>query len=1061
MLWCIQDAPRVHHSFLKPMKNIKFDILCAVLLAASPLTAQLTLNPNPARVIGQPKILLTSTQPNLVEGRELSSPNGVAVDLSGGSAGAIYVADSGNNRVLVWKSATNFTDGAMADAVIGQKDRFTTFAQGPATGFSSGLSSPTSVAVDGSGNLYVADSGNNRILRFPRPLNQPEDVKLPDMVIGQANFSTTQPATNEKGLALTVNNTTYRTGMLFDAAGNLYFSDPLNNRVLRYSAASLRAGANAPTADRVFGQPDFSTNKLPVAPTGGNVRLVKEGLGQPAGLALDQAGRLFVADIYNRVVVYEPPFDFNGKPASRIMGVVVTPAGQPAPTTVTSGTLGSITRVDPPNAIFTIGNLSYVLDSPNNRILQFDPVDQWPGETPTVPSPLAKKVYAQADFTSAKPNRGIPEAGANSLSNPVAAIVAAGRVYIADAGNNRVLSFNEDSLDRAEHVLGQNEFALTSPNLTEGREFFLFSGFRSVNGINAIFGDGVGMAVDLKSDPPALYVSDTYNNRILGFRDVRKVRPGDKADLVIGQVDFQRVLINSPENDTEIRGDSGLFTPAGIAVDPNGHLWVADSGNSRVLRFPRPFAVSGPQRADRVIGQASFTSKLTDTTPRTLSRPVGIAFTSAGHLLVSDTVQNRVLFFEKPSGGDFTTGQSATKVFGQSDFLSSTAIVGDDSTGMALPRGIAVNVDDRLYVADTGNHRLLAYERVPATAGITAQPTFVLTGEAPGQGRLNSPHAVAISPVGNEIWVADTRNNRVVRFPRYENLFINKGIEAAVPSNAPLGLTVDSFGNILVGESVNRISLYFPGVATANSASYSSRAISPGQIASVFPRGVGFTFGTETKQFNELPNPIPLPRALADIAVLLNDQPLPLYFVSPGQINFLVPMGNPTTGNGEMQIVRPSSGQIIAASTINFGSASPALFAASGTGSGQIAALNQDGSVNSAANAEARGRVVQLFGTGQGFVPNAPADGELVPNSPLVSTATPQVIMGAGIVPPANVLFSGLAPGLVGVWQINVKIPDTVAPGNSVPVAVVMGGIPSTEGPVAGRPLVTTICVKQ
>ena len=347
-------------------------------------------------------------------------------------------------------------------------------------------------------------------------------------------------------------------------------------------------------------------------------------------------------------------------------------------------------------------------------------------------------------------------------------------VYIVDSGNNRVLSFNQNSLDRAEHVLGQYEFALTSPNLTEGREFYLFSGFRSVSGINGVFGDGVGMAVDLKSDPPALYVADTYNNRILGFRDVRKVRPGDKADIVIGQVDFQRVLINSPGNDIEVRNDTGLFIPAGIAVDPDGHLWVADSGNSRVLRFPRPFAVSGQQRADRVIGQSSFTSKLTDATPRTLSRPVGIAFTSAGHLLVSDTLQNRVLFFEKPAGGDFTNGQSATKVFGQPDFLSATAVVGDASTGMALPRGIAVDVDDRMYVADTGNNRLLAFERVPSTAGITAAPTYILTGEAPNQGRLSSPHAVAISPVGNEIWVADTRNNRVVRFPRYENLFVSK-----------------------------------------------------------------------------------------------------------------------------------------------------------------------------------------------------------------------------------------------------------------------------------------------
>ena len=105
--------------------------------------------------------------------------------------------------------------------------------------------------------------------------------------------------------------------------------------------------------------------------------------------------------------------------------------------------------------------------------------------------------------------------------------------------------------------------------------------------------------------------------------------------------------------------------------------------------------------------------------------------------------------------------------------------------------------------------------------------------------------------------------------------------------------------------AVNRVSLYFPGVAPANAASGSPRALSPGQYASIYPRGVGFAFGDRTMVFNELPDPLPMPRELADIAVMLDDQPLPLHFVSPGQINFLTPMGNPTSGSGELQVIRP------------------------------------------------------------------------------------------------------------------------------------------------------------
>src|SRR5262249_41567108 len=148
--------------------------------------------------------------------------------------------------------------------------------------------------------------------------------------------------------------------------------------------------------------------------------------------------------------------------------------------------------------------------------------------------------------------------------------------------------------------------------------------------------DGAGIAIDKTSSPPHLYVADTYNNRILGFRDVRNVRPGDRADVVIGQRDFQRALINDPTNDPNQVTDSGLYLPAGLAIDGGGNLYVADSGNGRVLRFQRPFDQPGPIRPDLVLGQTSFFTKITDATSRTMSRPYGLAFSNDGNLLVSD-----------------------------------------------------------------------------------------------------------------------------------------------------------------------------------------------------------------------------------------------------------------------------------------------------------------------------------------------------------------------------------------------------------------------------------------
>jgi uncharacterized protein (TIGR03437 family) len=142
----------------------------------------------------------------------------------------------------------------------------------------------------------------------------------------------------------------------------------------------------------------------------------------------------------------------------------------------------------------------------------------------------------------------------------------------------------------------------------------------------------------------------------------------------------------------------------------------------------------------------------------------------------------------------------------------------------------------------------------------------------------------------------------------------------------------------------------------------------------VYPLGSN-TFGTETQVFNELPNPVPLPKELAGLEVLLNDRAVPLYFVSPGQINYLVPYDLPPSGTVEVQVVRKSTGQVLASGNIVMAPVSPALFVQGGFPQGALAALNQDGTVNSPANPAARGEVITLFGTGLGEVTSRPAEG--------------------------------------------------------------------------------------
>jgi uncharacterized protein (TIGR03437 family) len=105
-----------------------------------------------------------------------------------------------------------------------------------------------------------------------------------------------------------------------------------------------------------------------------------------------------------------------------------------------------------------------------------------------------------------------------------------------------------------------------------------------------------------------------------------------------------------------------------------------------------------------------------------------------------------------------------------------------------------------------------------------------------------------------------------------------------------------------------------------------------------------------------------------------------------------------------------------------------------------------------------RGDYIELFGTGQGFVANAPPDGQAA-TGPVPTAVNPQILLGGAYVPSANITYSGLAPTLVGVWQINFQVPTTVTAGNDVPIVVIMNSIPSDNPSVQGQ-ISTTIALK-
>ncbi|MEO8027422.1 MAG: hypothetical protein ABI823_13165, partial [Bryobacteraceae bacterium] len=154
----------------------RISVLAALFAGIPTAWAQtsVVLNSSPTRVLGHVKVNQQTSAPNLVEGREFYAPQSIALDTSV-TPPILYVADTINNRVLAFKNATSLSKGNTADKVIGQRDLISTTPQGPNSGsggLSTGLSVPIAVAVDKSGNLYVIDAGNQRILRYPKPLQQ-------------------------------------------------------------------------------------------------------------------------------------------------------------------------------------------------------------------------------------------------------------------------------------------------------------------------------------------------------------------------------------------------------------------------------------------------------------------------------------------------------------------------------------------------------------------------------------------------------------------------------------------------------------------------------------------------------------------------------------------------------------------------------------------------------------------------------------------------------------------------------------------------------------------------
>jgi hypothetical protein len=538
----------------------------------------------------------------------------------------------------------------------------------------------------------------------------------------------------------------------------LYVADSANNRVLVWFDAL--AAASFRPADLVLGQPDFQ--ERPCASVPANQRLCS-----PQGVAVDSAGRVYVADRGNcRVVAFDRPMT-NGPLIARAWG-------QPDTSTVSCIYLQNATTIPQPLdvSISPLGEL-FIAESAYGRVMGFAPVTPpaWPSAVPTW-------VFGQPSLTT-----NACTAVSCGINGQIEA--TSSRLYAVDTNRSRVLLF--DRLPDAGWDSANPSAVLGQPRLDAGFYNYTPNASTFVNNPIALAGDTTGVWVSdatrvLRFDAP--FVNGEAATQVLGAPDFTtngstagSMVSSSAAGLFLGQsnrvvryatpatgsvlspwVFGQESLLSNDPNSVDSVGMNG---PGSIAIDrtvtPNA-LWVSDSQNRRVLGWRTTNFVTG-QPADVVIGAASFGSNPPSTVvgPTTFSSMTLSA--TNGQLFVSDYGNNRLLVFGANGGAPLA-------VFGQNDFSTNTCADGGLAAApLCGNSGAAEALSDSVFLVPHGSgSRVLEFS---FDGGVKAIGQDNLSLGRPGRvkaGGFDFARAVALdrSVFPNRLYVVDSNNNRLL-----------------------------------------------------------------------------------------------------------------------------------------------------------------------------------------------------------------------------------------------------------------------------------------------------------
>jgi len=538
----------------------------------------------------------------------------------------------------------------------------------------------------------------------------------------------------------------------------------------------------------------------------------------------------------------------------------------------------------------------------------------------------------------------------------------------------------------------------------------------------------LGMALDSAGN---LYIADSSNHR------VREVAGGTISTVAgNGTAGYT--------GDSAAATSAELDVPSGVAVDSSGTLYIADTSNEVIRKVAGTTITT--YAGNNSLGKGG-TGDHGLATSAQLDTPTGLALDAAGNLYIADSGNNWIRIVTKSSG-----------------------IITTLSTGSATlksPKGVAVDAAGNVYIADTNNSRVL---KVTPSGSITKTTTVAGTSVIGSSGdggpatsaQLNYPYGVAVDAAGN-LYIADTNNQRIRRVSAATGTITtvagtgrsgytgDGGFSTSAQLSFPRGILVDASGNIYISDAQNNvIRLMTPappaigGVITASQFG-GLTSIAPGAWIEIY----GSNLAADSLDWSGAFNGVNAPTSLDGTTVTIGGQAAFIAYAGPVQVNAQAPSN---VGTGRQQItvttavgtsapytvtVNPTAAGMLAPGYLNIG------------GVQYVGALFPDfqtfvappGAVSGYASRRAKpGDVIVIFGIGFGPVtPNILAG--QIPQGNSTLTLPLQIYFGSA---PATLQYWGLAPGLVGVYQLNVVVPN-VAASDAVPVTFTLGGVSGTQ----------------